>query len=149
VILLGIPCLLVITWRGGIFFLLLVDLLLLLGMVEFYTLMAAKGYRPYRALGIFCGLAFSWYVFRGGAAVSLIVTASLLAIMIGELRRRDMDQSLGHIAVTVLGVMYVGWLGWHVVMLRVLRGVGGVADDLGARLVFFTAAVSWAGVTSA
>jgi len=149
VILLGIPCLLVITWRGGIFFLLLVDLLLLLGMVEFYTLMAAKGYRPYRALGIFCGLAFSWYVFRGGAAVSLIVTASLLAIMIGELMRRDMDQSLGHIAVTVLGVMYVGWLGSHLVMLRELPGVVGVPDDLGARLVFFTAAVTWAGDTSA
>jgi phosphatidate cytidylyltransferase len=149
VIAVGIPCLLVITQRGGIFFLLLVDLLLLLGMREFYALMAAKGYRPYRALGIFCGLAFSWYVFRGGAAVSLIVTASLLAIMIGELLRRDMDQSLEHIAVTVLGVMYVGWLGSHLVMLRELPGVVGGADAVGARLVLFTAAVTWAGDTAA
>lgn len=149
VIAVGVPCLLVITWRGGIFFLLLVDLLLLLGMREFYALMTAKGYRPYRALGIFCGLAFSWYVFRGGAAVSLIVTASLLAIMIGELLRRDMARSLGHIAVTVLGVMYVGWLGSHLVMLRELPGVVGAADALGARLVFFTAAVTWAGDTAA
>jgi len=149
VILLFIPCLFVITWRGGIFFLLLIDLVILLGMREFYQLMQAKGFRPYRALGVFCGLAFSWYVFRGGAAVSLVVTASLLLIMTGELWRRTMDRSLVHIAVTVLGVMYVGWLGSHLVMLRELPGVRGVDDHIGARLVFFTAAVTWAGDTAA
>jgi phosphatidate cytidylyltransferase len=149
VILLGVPCLFVITWRGGLFFLLLVDLIIVLGMREFYALMGAKGYRPYRALGTFCALALSWYVFRGGAAVSLIITASLLAIMAGELWRKDPSGAVGHIAVTVWGVMYVGWLGSHLVMLRALPQVVGAPEDIGARLVLFVAAVTWAGDTLA
>ena len=48
----GVPCLYVITLRGGLFFLLLVDLIILLGLREFYSLMAAKGYRPFAAAGL-------------------------------------------------------------------------------------------------
>ncbi len=149
VMLIGAPCLAVITMRGGIFFLLLVDLIIILGMREFYLLMSAKGYHPFRVLGIFCGLAVSWYMYRGGAAVSLIITSALLAIMIRELLRKDMTQSLNHIAVTILGVMYVGWLGSHLVMLRELSSGSGAGEDIGARLVFFVAAVTWTGDTAA
>jgi phosphatidate cytidylyltransferase len=149
VILLGVPCMLIITWRGGVFFLLLVDLIIVLGMREFYNLMSAKGFRPYRALGIFCALALSWYVFRGGAAVSLIITVSLLAIMAGELGRKDPTGAVGHIAVTVWGVMYVGWLGSHLVMLRELPKTMDAPHDVGAQLVLFVAAVTWANDTFA
>lgn len=149
VIVLGAPCLAIITLRGGVYFLLLIDLIIFLGMREFYVLMSAKGYRPFQALGIFCGLAVSWYMFRGGAAVSLIITGTLLAIMIRELLRRDMAHSLNHIAVTILGVMYVGWLGSHLVMLRELTAPTDVGGDVGARLVFFVAAVTWTGDTAA
>jgi len=41
-ILIGVPCLYVITLRGGIFFLLLVDLIILIGLTEFFRLMEAK-----------------------------------------------------------------------------------------------------------
>jgi len=149
VILLGVPCLFLITRRGGIFFLLLVDLIIVLGIREFYALMSVKGYRPYRALGTFCALALSWYVFEGGAAVSLIITASLLAIMTGELGRKDVSGAVGHIAVTVWGVMYVGWFGSHLVMLRELPRNVGAPEDVGAYLVLFAAAVTWAGDTFA
>ncbi|MFO7653291.1 MAG: phosphatidate cytidylyltransferase [Candidatus Krumholzibacteriia bacterium] len=149
VILLGVPCLLIITMRGGVFFLLLVNLIIVLGMREFYALMQAKGFRPYRALGTFCALALSWYVYGGGAAVSFIITGSLLAIMTGELLRKEVGGAVGHIAVTVWGVMYVGWLGSHLVMLRELPALVGAPEDFGARLVLFAAAVTWAGDTSA
>lgn len=145
VILLGVPCLFVICLRGGIFFLLLVNLIILLGLREFYELLAAKGYRPYKVLGVACGLALSCYVYFGGAAISLLMTAILLSIMVHELFRRDMAHSLNHIAMTMLGVLYVGWLGSHLVMLRELPAVVGVPDDIGARLVFFVAAVTWVG----
>ena len=69
VILLGVPCLYLITLRGGIFFLLLVDLIIFLGLREFYLLMRAKGYEPFEALGYFCALAVSWYAWRQGVAV--------------------------------------------------------------------------------
>lgn len=149
VIALGVPCLIIITWRGGIYFLVLVDLVILLGMNEFYRLMSAKGFRPYRLLGTFCAIAFSWYIFYRGAALSFIVTAGLMLIMVGELRRKPEDRSVAHIAVTILGVMYVGWFGSHLVMLRQLPDVVGAGERVGKQLVFFTAAVTWAGDTAA
>jgi phosphatidate cytidylyltransferase len=140
----GVPCLYFITLRGGIFFLLLVDLMILLGLAEFFRLMAAKGYRPSRWLGYAAALAVSLHVYRGGPALTLLVTVILLLIMIREIFRPRVDEALPNIAVTVLGVMYVGWLGSHFVMLRELPASLGIDARLGADLIFFAALVIWA-----
>ena len=149
VILLGVPCLYLITDRGGLFFLILVDLIILLGLREFYVLMKAKGYQPFEALGYFCSLAISGYAWHHGAVVPLILTASLLAIMIREVFRREMTQSLGHMAITVFGIMYVGWLGSHLILLRQLPAVLNIEENVGARLVFMVALLTWATDTAA
>lgn len=149
VILVGVPCLFLITLRGGVFFLLLVDLIIFLGLREFYVLMKAKGYQPFEVLGYFCALAISSYAWRQGVAVPLILTASLLLIMIREVFRGEVARSLGHMAVTVFGIMYVGWLGSHLVMLRELPGTLGVDQNIGARLVFLAALLTWATDTAA
>ena len=149
VILLGVPCFYFITLRGGLFFLVLVDLIILLGLREFYVLMRAKGYQPFEALGYFCALAISWYAWRQGGGVPLILTGSLLVIMVRELFRRDMSKSLAHIAVTIFGIMYIGWMGSHLVMMRQLPAALGVEDYIGARLVFFAALVTWSTDTGA
>jgi len=149
VILLGVPCLYLITVRGGLFFLILTDLIIFLGLREFYLLMKAKGYQPFEALGYFCALAISWYAWKQGTVIPLIMTGSLLLIMIREVFRREMSQSLAHIAVTIFGIMYIGWLGSHLVMLRELPASLGMDDAIGARLVFFAALVTWATDTGA
>jgi phosphatidate cytidylyltransferase len=149
VILLGVPCLYLITQRGGIFFLILAQLIILLGLREFYLLMRAKGYEPFESLGYFCAMAISWYAWRQGVVVPLIMTGSLLLIMIREVFRRDMSQSLAHIAVTVFGIMYVGWLGSHLVLLRELPASLGLDSGMGARLIYFAALVTWATDTGA
>jgi phosphatidate cytidylyltransferase len=149
VILIGVPCLYFITLRGGLFFLVLADLIILLGLREFYVLMRAKGYEPFEVLGYFCALAISWYAWREGVGVPLILTGSLLVIMVRELFRQDMSRSLGHIAVTIFGIMYVGWMGSHLVMLRQLPTTLGLDDAIGARLVFFAALVTWSSDTGA
>jgi phosphatidate cytidylyltransferase len=143
-IMVGVPCLYIITQRGGIYFLLLIDLIILLGLAEFFRLMHAKGYRPSRWLGYAAGLAVSLHVYRGGPAVTLLVTAILLLIMIREVFRPHLADALPNVAVTVFGVLYVGWLGSHFVMLRELPGSLGLAPELGARLVFFATLVIWA-----
>jgi phosphatidate cytidylyltransferase len=141
----GVPCLYIITLRGGVFFLLLINLMILLGLSEFFKLMRAKGFEPSSVLGYTAAIAVSLTVYRGGPALTLLLTLILLMIMIREVFRPKVDQALPNIAVTVLGVMYVGWLGCHFVMLRELPGNLGVADPhLGARLVFFAALVIWA-----
>jgi phosphatidate cytidylyltransferase len=149
VIIVGVPCLYLITLRGGVFFMLLVGLILLLCLREFYELARSKGYRPFEALGYFCSLAISWYAWRQGVAVPLILTGSLLLIMVRELLRRDRTQSLAHIAVTVFGIMYVGWLGSHLVLLRELPGRVVGEPGLGASMVFYAALTTWATDTGA
>lgn len=133
-ILIGVPCLYVITERGGLFFLLLVDLIIILGLNEFFQLMEAKGYRPSRWLGYSGALVVSWHAYDGGPALTLVMTVILLLIMSREIFRRHVDKALTNIAVTVLGVMYVGWLGSHFVLLR----------ELGSDLVYFATLVIWA-----
>lgn len=144
VILLGVPCLFFITQRGGFFFLMLVNLIIVLGLREFYVLMRSKGYQPFEMLGYACALAISWYGWRQGIAIPLILTASLILIMVRQLMRRDLHRSLGHIAVTVFGIMYIGWLGSHLVLLRQLPGDGPDSDQIGARLVYLAALLTWA-----
>lgn len=145
----GVPCLYLITARGGLFFLLLVDLIVVLGLRELLQLLRAKGYQPFSVLAYFCSLALTWYAWRQGVAVPVILTASLLAIMVRELFRREMAQSLAHIAVTVFGILYLGWLASHLILLRELPAALGQDEQLGARLVFLLAALVWATDTGA
>jgi len=146
---LGVPCLYLITARGGIFFLLLVNLVVLLGLREFYVLMKHKGYRPFELLGYFCALSISVYTWHQGVVVPLILTGSLQAIMIREVFRSEIHKSLNHMAVTVFGIMYVGWLGSHLVLLRQLPAALGVEHEVGARLVFLVALLTWSTDTAA
>lgn len=143
VIVVGVPCLYLITARGGLFFLLLIDLVILLGLHEFYNLMAAKGYRPSRLLGAVGAVTLSLHVFRGGPAVTLVFTLFLMMVMIRQLFQREVTRALTDIAVTVLGVMYVGWLASHLVMLRELPATLRVDPHLGAGLVYYVALVVW------
>lgn len=145
----GVPCLYLITLRGGVFFLLLVDLIVVLGLRELLQLLRAKGYQPFSALAYFCCLALTWYAWRQGVAVPVILTGSLMAIMVRELFRREMAQSLAHIAVTVFGILYLGWLASHLILLRELPAALGQDEQLGARLVFLLAALVWATDTGA
>jgi hypothetical protein len=88
----AVPCLYVITLRGGVFFLLLVDLIVVLGLRELLQLLRAKGYQPFAVLAYSCSVALTWYAWRQGVAVPVILTGSLLAIMVRELLRREMSQ---------------------------------------------------------
>ena len=58
-----IPCLIIIARRGGFYYLALIDIMILVGLWEFYKMMEAKGLKPYKTIGILSGLALSWYVF--------------------------------------------------------------------------------------
>lgn len=150
VILVGVPLLIWFTLRGGVLFLLLTDLVIFCGLREFYLLMEARGYRPYKYIGILCALLLSWYVYSGGAALSLLLTVILLVVMTSELFRRDMANSLVHISVTVFGVLYVGWLASHLVLLRELpNAVEGLGYSYGTRCLGLVAAVTWANDTVA
>lgn len=119
----GIPFLSFMALRGGLFLLGLVDLIILFGLWEFFSLMEAKGVRPYKFLGIGGGLFLSWLAyFRNNLGNEIFLTLVLLIIMVAELARRKQQQSIFHIAATILGIFYVSWLSSHFILLRELSG---------------------------
>jgi len=145
-----IPCFIVITNTGGYHYLLFFSLLVAVAMWEFYRMMEFKGIRPYKGIGILCGVALSCYVFLAdGMYSNLFLTLAVLTLMGMELTRKGKNLAVYHISVTILGVIYVAFLGSHLVMLRELPLAINLDYNMGASFVFLAFIVTWAGDTGA
>jgi phosphatidate cytidylyltransferase len=145
-----IPCFIIITRRGGYHFLALVNVILVIGMKEFYSMMELKGIRPYKSIGIVCGMALSWYMFfRNGVYANLFLTMALLSIMALELTRKDNKMAVYHIATTILGVIYVAYLVSHMVLLRELPRQVDLPYSYGSGFVFLAFVLTWSSDTGA
>jgi phosphatidate cytidylyltransferase len=139
-----VPLLVLLAWAGGFAFLSFVALEVSLGIIEFCRMMRAKGYRPYTRLGVVAGLGLLWVVFRPYTAhVDLMVTGVLVLTLALELRRPEARQRVEDIAVTLFGVLYVGWLSAHFVMLRELPWTAGTAYGEGASYVLLAFMITW------
>lgn len=145
-----LPLFVLVTRSGGYAFLGFVDLFIVLGLFEFYRMMSVKGIHPYRGVGIASGLTLSTYMyFRSGMYASFFLTFVLIAIMGLELTRKDNRHAVYHVATTVFGIVYVAYLGSHLVLLRELPLQVDRPYELGARFVFLAFAVTWASDTGA
>jgi len=145
-----VPLFIIVTRLGGYAFLGFVDLVIVLGMLEFYGMMRHKGIQPYRGIGVLCGLTLSTYVFfRSGLYANFFLTFVVIALMGLELTRRDGRLAVFHVATTVFGVIYVAFLASHMLLLRELPTLVGLPYDVGASFVFLVFLVTWASDTGA
>ncbi|MBU8920641.1 MAG: phosphatidate cytidylyltransferase [Bacteroidales bacterium] len=139
-----LPCLFIIAWRGGIYYLILIDIIILVGLLEFYRMMEVKGLSPYKTIGIISGVALPWYIFfQQGIYVNFLLSIIFIGIMLMELARREKGLAVYHISVTVFGVLYVAWLGSHLVLLRELPLIKGMDYRYGYYFVIMTFALTW------
>jgi len=139
-----LPCFMVIAHRGGIYYLILVDMIIILGLFEFYKMMEAKGLRPYKWIGLLSGAALPWYLFfRQGIYANVLLTLTFLAVMIAELVRRDKGHAVYHISVTIFGVLYVSWLGSHLMLLRELPIIADLDYKVGFTFVIIVFTLTW------
>ena len=139
-----IPCLFIIARRGGYYYLALINIMILVGLWEFYKMMEAKGLKPYKAMGILSGLALSWYIFfQQGIYANLFMSVIFIGIMVLELARKEKGLAVYHISVTVFGVFYIGWLGSHLILLRELPHIKELDYSLGFSFVIMTFALTW------
>ncbi len=145
-----LPCFFIIAHRGGIYYLILVDLIIMFGLFEFYKMMEAKGLRPYKWIGLLSGAALPWYLFfRQGIYANVLLTLTFIAVMIAELLRRDKGHAVYHISVTIFGVLYVAWLGSHLMLLRELPIIAGLDYSFGYTFVIIVFALTWSYDTGA
>jgi phosphatidate cytidylyltransferase len=148
--LLFVPILILLAQTGGLAFLSLVALQVTLGLVEFYGMMHGRGLRPYRRLGIAVALALLWVCYQPRVPyLAFLTTAVVLLVLALELRRPEARQRVEDIAVTCFGVLYVGWLSAHQVLLRELPWVAGTSYADGARYVLLAFFITWSCDTGA
>jgi phosphatidate cytidylyltransferase len=144
-----VPSFVIICWRGDVYFVLLVDFILVVGMREYQRMLEAKGLTPWRPLGIGAALALPWLAFLNGGAWIEFGLALLLLIALTVELFRGRGEALMHIAGSTLGVMYVAWLGSHLVLLRELPLWTGQPYVDGFRIVSLVLLLTWMADTGA
>ena len=148
--LLFVPLLLLLVSRGGAAFLTFVAIQVVLGLLEFYGMMRNKGLEPRLWLGLLSGLGVQWIAYRPDAGqADFLMTAAVLLALALALRRPEGPRQVENLAVTAMGVLYVGWLSSHLVLLRELPWRVGVDYAMGSSFVFLAFFVTWSCDTGA
>jgi len=145
-----VPLLILLARAGGLAFAGFVALEVTLGLLEFYRMMRGKGLRPYPLLGLLCGLGVVWKTLRPHQSQSdLLLTGAVLLTLGLGLRRPDLKGRIEGMAVTLFGVLYVGWLSAHLELLRELPWRAGTAYADGAAYVLLAFFLTWSCDTAA
>jgi phosphatidate cytidylyltransferase len=96
-----------------------VVVVVLLTQRELYGLLEDKGARPVVGFGLAAGAALPVVAYIGNEYhATVLMTMALIAVMIAQLRRRQVTEAMASISGTFFGVFYVGWLLSHVIPLR-------------------------------
>ncbi|MBW2269593.1 MAG: CDP-archaeol synthase [Deltaproteobacteria bacterium] len=113
------PLVLYVTVLGGLAYLGVVIVFVLLGQREFYRLIEDKGGHAFVAFGMAAGAALPVVAYLGNEYhAMLVMNATLLAVMVRSVGRAEIAQALVNISGTFFGVFYIGWLLSHMVVLR-------------------------------
>ncbi len=151
-----VPILIFLAWIGGVAYLAFVLLLLSLAMRELLHLLESKGLHPHWKTGMVAvllapiamvqrvrtGRLEEWHV--GG-----LMTVLIVAVLLAELRRGAGRQAIANSAATLLAVLYVGWLGTHIVALRELPWITGDSYARGAAYAILPFVLVWVCDTAA
>lgn len=162
--LVGLPLLVFcIFWHGGLLYIAGIILLSLIGLSEFFAACQKQGLRPLTGLGIATALLLLLEAAveeprTAALGVSAILTACVLAALIGELIRNE-RVPVRDLGATFVGVLYGGWLFRYLILLRthgeLLPAAAGGHDrapwlgDPGAWAILLVIAATWAGDSAA
>ncbi|MFC1496041.1 phosphatidate cytidylyltransferase [Candidatus Margulisiibacteriota bacterium] len=129
-ILVMVPVIWACTYFGGLPFLLLILAFALTSVNEFYNMMMKKGYFPAFWVGNAITIFFIWFAYLAAKRnwepeLSAILTlAAILALISGIFLKREKD-TMVDVAVTVLGMIYIGWFFSYFFHIRNLSQHGG------------------------
>jgi phosphatidate cytidylyltransferase len=144
-----VPCFLIISWRGGAYFVVLVNYIALACGHEYLRLLEAKGIRGQKVTVLAGAVILPWLAYlRGGTWTEAGLALLVLASMAQELWR-PVGEALVRAATAIFGVLYVAWLASHLVLLRELPAAAGRASDLGFEFVLLAFLLTWMSDTGA
>lgn len=120
---------------------------IVVGLIEFYRMVERIGYHPVWEAGLGAGLLFAVAATWPSPWESLILPGVLAYAMLVQLGSANPDRGLGNTAVTLLGVLYVGYLFSYVIRLRALALSPG--HPAGAVPALLVVCVVWAADSAA
>ena len=154
----AVPLIYIIFLIGGYLYLLFFLALILVGQIEYRQLLRTKELPSEGTAGIAFSLLIGLSAYFGYISMSLTFTASVLLIPILCLRKREFNDTLTRMGVTLFGVLYIGWLLSHAILLRDIAGTGNIGgfalesqglSDVGFFFVVFAVACTFVHDTGA
>ncbi|MFL6227592.1 MAG: phosphatidate cytidylyltransferase [Pyrinomonadaceae bacterium] len=124
--LVALPVIIASIWfdQLALVFVLLAAAALMAGLYEFWILSARRDMKAMRELGTIFAVAFLvLFYFRAAADAPVLIPMALVAFVItalaaAALRGAPFERMMGSAGATVLGVLYVVFLGGHIIALR-------------------------------
>lgn len=140
-LLLTAPIIVACIWYGGVPFLLLTLGLAVFSINEFYWMMQKRGFKPAYYVGNFFTIFFIIFAFfalkkNWEPAHSAILTGAVSVTLISGLFLRRPKHVIVDVAVTLLGMLYIGWFFSYLLFIRSLT--------LHGAYLFFLVATIWA-----
>jgi len=146
-VIIGIPIIFVCTYFGGWSFFFLVTLIALFALNEFYNLMLKKGYSPSYLVGSCVTVFFTWFTTFTlkhpnwePYAIGILTTAIIVTFSAGIFLKKAQDSTV-NASITLLGILYIGWMISYLILIRQLNPYG--------HYLFFLMIAIWACDTTA
>ena len=138
-----IPVLILIIYRGSLFYPILVFSVVLVMLAEFGQLARSIGSKSRKATLFLSALPFGLSA-QFDFSVELAFAFALVVAFAAEIFRRQANDVFLSVSGTITGSIYVGWaFGYHLLLLRQ------IGDPIGSSLVFFLLATVWCGDSGA
>lgn len=118
-----VPLFLLLFDYGSIPLLLFIAGLIAIFAYEFFQILTQRGLEPYFKLGILGSVITAFVMYFTSQTMSLFaLTILFIVISVNELTRRNNDRIIVHMSSTIFGIIYTGWMGGHILLLRQLSG---------------------------
>ena len=114
----AVPIMYFIFLVGGIVYLLFFMALTLVGQIEYNKLLESKNLPNHKTQGVIFSLALALSAYAGYFYFTMAFTGVLLLILILDLRKVGSSETVISLGSTLLGIIYLGWLLSHALLLR-------------------------------
>ncbi|MEW6776643.1 MAG: phosphatidate cytidylyltransferase [Bdellovibrionota bacterium] len=115
----AIPIIIACIWAGGVWWMVFVVTVIALGTWEFAGFMEAKGLHFSKSVGLTASVGLGLLAQGSNEYfVTILLTVTILLALIRQLGRGDISSAISGTSATLFGVIYVGWLGSHLILIR-------------------------------
>jgi phosphatidate cytidylyltransferase len=131
------------AWRGGLWFLAIVLVIVSLALYEFYGLCRKKAVHPQFTFGILLGVVVCLMAYAGLLHQAWLILAVATVLMLFLELFRNLPNPLLNLSATLAGVIYIALLLSFLLLTRSLPQEMGLRDTAGAHLIILLFVTIW------